>query len=184
MTGTELTQLLGNVGEFVGAIAVVFSLIYLALQVRGNTRAIKGSTHQALNDNHQYELHWANEIAELWVKSNEEQPNLSPVEAFKLNAWLISAMNTRENAYYQYRHGLIEEEKWLEHERIIGNMLSSEWRTRWWETVGVRHYTPAFRAHVEAILDREPAVDFRVVIDELAAWNSLADWRRWCHGHG
>ena len=32
-------QLLGNIGEFVGAIAVVATLIYLALQTRLNTRS-------------------------------------------------------------------------------------------------------------------------------------------------
>jgi hypothetical protein len=30
----EITQILGNLGEFVGALAVVATLIYLAIQVR------------------------------------------------------------------------------------------------------------------------------------------------------
>ena len=34
------SQLLGNFGEFVGAIAVVATLVYLALQIRQNTRAM------------------------------------------------------------------------------------------------------------------------------------------------
>lgn len=38
---------LGNIGEFVGAIGVVASLIYLALQTRQNTRAVRvASFHQ------------------------------------------------------------------------------------------------------------------------------------------
>ena len=35
---------LGNIGEFVGALAVVLSLIYLAVQIRQNTHQIEENT--------------------------------------------------------------------------------------------------------------------------------------------
>jgi hypothetical protein len=38
---------LGNIGEFVGAIGVVVSLAYLALQIRQNTRQLQHSTDSA-----------------------------------------------------------------------------------------------------------------------------------------
>ena len=37
-------QLLGNFGEFFGAIAVVATLVYLAFQIRQNTLALKTSS--------------------------------------------------------------------------------------------------------------------------------------------
>ena len=40
---SELSEILGNFGEFVAAIAVVITLGYLALQVRQNTRALQSS---------------------------------------------------------------------------------------------------------------------------------------------
>ena len=43
MSTLEFSQLLGNYGEFVGAIAIVVTLIYLAMQLRQNTRAIQSS---------------------------------------------------------------------------------------------------------------------------------------------
>ncbi len=36
---------LGNLGEIIGAIAVVVSLIYLAIQIRQNTAQIRESSH-------------------------------------------------------------------------------------------------------------------------------------------
>lgn len=39
MDHQAFAQLLGNYGEFVGAIAVVVTLVYLALQIRQNTRS-------------------------------------------------------------------------------------------------------------------------------------------------
>ena len=45
------TQLLGNIGEFVGAIAVVATLAYLAMQIRQNTRAVQASAIHDFLDN-------------------------------------------------------------------------------------------------------------------------------------
>ena len=46
-------QLLGNFGEFVGAIAVVLTLVYLVFQIRQNTRSIRSQSRyyvlEALN---------------------------------------------------------------------------------------------------------------------------------------
>jgi hypothetical protein len=38
---------LGNIGEFVAAVAVIVSLIYLAVRIRQNTRVLCSATHQA-----------------------------------------------------------------------------------------------------------------------------------------
>ena len=47
-------QDLGNIGEFIGAVGVVASLIYLALQIRQNTKAVRRTAHisavDAFND--------------------------------------------------------------------------------------------------------------------------------------
>jgi hypothetical protein len=43
----EISQVLGNVGEFVGAIAVVTTLLYLAIQVRDAGRSSKFAAVQA-----------------------------------------------------------------------------------------------------------------------------------------
>jgi hypothetical protein len=56
MDHQAFAQLLGNYGEFVGAIAVVVTLIYLAIQVRdgkkateANTRSIRAQSIHAVN---------------------------------------------------------------------------------------------------------------------------------------
>ena len=44
MTVIELSQVLGNFGEFFGAIAVVGTLIFLAIQVRQSKEATEANT--------------------------------------------------------------------------------------------------------------------------------------------
>ncbi len=47
MTLLEISQVLGNLGEFVGAIAVVATLLYLAIQVRDAGRSATFAAVQA-----------------------------------------------------------------------------------------------------------------------------------------
>ncbi len=46
MTLTETAQLLGNFGEFVGAIGVVVTLAFLAVQVRPSRRSMNENTRR------------------------------------------------------------------------------------------------------------------------------------------
>jgi hypothetical protein len=55
MTLMEISQVLGNVGEFVGAIAVVATLLYLAIQVRAAGRS---STFAAVQANRATRAAW------------------------------------------------------------------------------------------------------------------------------
>ena len=45
----DLTQL-ANLGEFIGGLAVLVTLIYLALQVNQNTKTVRASTVQSLQE--------------------------------------------------------------------------------------------------------------------------------------
>jgi hypothetical protein len=41
---------LANLGQVIGAIAVVISLIYVALQIRQNTNAVRSATAQTVHE--------------------------------------------------------------------------------------------------------------------------------------
>ena len=41
---------LANIGQVIGALAVVISLIYVAFQIRQNTSAIRSATAQSVHD--------------------------------------------------------------------------------------------------------------------------------------
>ncbi len=48
MSTLEISQLLGNYGEFVGAIAIVVTLIYLAVQIRQNTASSQAASRDSM----------------------------------------------------------------------------------------------------------------------------------------
>ena len=61
-------EAISAVSEIIGAVAVVVSLIYVAAQIRQNTRAIRGSTLDAITQHQQSELKWSSEIAPAFEK--------------------------------------------------------------------------------------------------------------------
>ena len=66
---------LGAIGEFIGAIAVVVTLIYLAFQMRQNTNALKLNTARSVTEELQemFSLLASNqELAEIFVTAARE----------------------------------------------------------------------------------------------------------------
>ena len=149
-------QDLGSIGEFVAAVATVITLGYLALQIRQNTRAVRGSTIHSMTESMQAELHWSHEIGEIWSKSFGDPDQLSPAEAWSLSEWLTAAMLGRQNEFFQYQRGLLDRDVWAASERIIRITLSTPWNRRWWEIVGRNTGTSQFVAHVEGLVDQQP----------------------------
>ena len=43
-------EAIGAIGEIIGAIAVLLTIIYLADQIKQNTKAVKAATQQAISD--------------------------------------------------------------------------------------------------------------------------------------
>lgn len=61
---------LGALGEFVGAIAVVITLAYLAIQIRQNTRAMEESKRLALAQTYQMR---ADALQDMLVRAAESE---------------------------------------------------------------------------------------------------------------
>ena len=43
-------EAIGAIGEIIGAIAVLLTIVYLADQIKQNTKAVKAATQQAISD--------------------------------------------------------------------------------------------------------------------------------------
>jgi hypothetical protein len=107
---------LGNIGEFIAALAVVVSLIYLAVQIRQNTRSVRASTYQvavgSISD-------WSREVS---LDSNAprifsvgciDPDQLTADERLQLYFQLVSLFRNYENLFYQHHQGMIEDSAWV-----------------------------------------------------------------------
>lgn len=160
-------QDLGSLGELIAAIATIATLVYLALQIRQNTQAVRGSTLHAVTQTQQAELRWGSEIAEVFTKAIENSTALTPVEAWKMSEWLLSAMAARQNEYVQFRHGHIAQEVWEASERIISLLVSFDWSRNWWASFGRVSFSQEIAEVVDGLMAKERIVDLNEIVQTL-----------------
>ena len=84
-------EAISAVGEVLGAGGVIISLIYLAAQIRQNTRAIRGATLNAVTQHQQFELKWSAEIGSSLRKAIHAPDTMSEDDTWQVSEWVTSA---------------------------------------------------------------------------------------------
>ena len=86
---------IGAVGEIVGAIAVVVSLLYLGSQIHTSNRAVKQSASREMMDemfNWYGQLSADLSISELWMRGCAKDKTLTKSEVFQFNVLMQQAL--------------------------------------------------------------------------------------------
>ena len=105
-----------NVAEIVGAVAVIVTLAYLAVQIEQNTVAVEASTRQGRLDygRQQTELLITQPgLAEFVLAAEQNANALNDEERLLFYEFTTWRMATWELTYQEYVDGLIDEETWL-----------------------------------------------------------------------
>jgi len=105
-------EAIGAVGELVGAVAVVATLIYLAGQLRQNTNAVRSATYQAFNDS---SFSWADshiENAEIVAKieSYTSLDQLTPEERVFWRGLMFKSFTIMESNFLHHRAGTMDDD--------------------------------------------------------------------------
>ncbi|NIP14230.1 MAG: hypothetical protein GWM88_05645 [Pseudomonadales bacterium] len=154
-------EAIGAFGESLGAIAVVVSLLYLAAQIRQNSRIVKGTTVHSITQTIQSELRWSADFREMFVKVIESPESLSKDEAFALGEWMTAAMMARQNEFIQFKQSLIDDSTWHGCRGILKNMLAIPWVRTWWAEFDNSVFTPEFIALVGSVLEEGFDFDYQ-----------------------
>ncbi len=156
---------LGALGEFLGSIAVLATLVYLAMQIRQNTRTMDESKKLALAQTYQMRsdalqmmlVHAADSeyigpiITKLTtagypdVTSSLDQ--LSTEELGRFRQWQIAQQTHWDNMFFQYQQGFIDEEYYRDSFRVRVRRLAPIWNAL--NIAGARR---TFLAEIESIL--------------------------------
>ena len=102
----------GAVGELVGGVVVVVTLIYLAAQIRQNTRATRAHATASLASEMERNLLAVAEngaLAEVFVKASQGV-DLSPAEGVRLLFWWGSYVRNIESHFLQADLGSMSED--------------------------------------------------------------------------
>lgn len=142
----------GAIGEILGAIAVVVSLFYLASQIKTQNKESRlAAQHQVLTAFREASLIMSDpELAEIFLRGNTEIESLTDIEKFRMIAVLNPVIRVLEEAYDQFIHGRLDEEKWEGMVRQYSSYLSAPCFQLVWK-VRRDHYQEEFRFFVDNI---------------------------------
>jgi hypothetical protein len=167
----------GALGELIGGIAIIGSLVYVGIQIRQNTRTVRGSTLHKVTD------FWGAlflrlaepEVARGYAEGMAGQPDIRPAH-FTQFFFICRAMFLGfENQYYQFRQGILDHATYLGYERSIQTQLLAFPGFRVWWQQSRAVFSPAFIAHVDSMIERTPEADPGALLSE---WSRIAQSRQ------
>jgi len=134
MSLMEISQILGNLGEFIGAIVIVATLIYLAMQIRqSNEQAAAQSRYNNYKGRSDLTMAVAqnSDVFETWYKSiNNEQ--LTAAEEMRFSFFTRSVFTFWEYEFREYEAGRLAKEEFNPAgKRLIFERNSGIWERGW-----------------------------------------------------
>jgi len=104
-----------NIIEIVGIVSVVGSLVFVGIEIKQNTSAVRGATQQAVSSqvSEMYRIVSENErMAELINRALNGASKSDLSEADYVSFWNFQMMGLRriENIYLQFKNGLLTED--------------------------------------------------------------------------
>ncbi len=153
MDHQAFAQLLGNYGEFVGAIGVVATLAYLAVQIRQNTRATRAASHHAVTDSlNQGNIAMAQnaELAQIWASGTVDRGALTESERQRLDMLLLAYFHVFDSLYYAANIGTGERNLLRAEEPGFVYLLRLPGVREWWSE-NPYGLSPEFRAYIDGL---------------------------------
>src|SRR5262245_55152623 len=147
------------VAEIVGGLAVVISVIYLAMQISENTRVLRSQAHyNALSlAQRPFEMAIENEsLSKILNVCFTTPEKLSDEEWIRGSDYLFMEMNAREYLYYQNRDGSIPKQLWVGADASFKQMLATKaGYSRFWTEWDTAFDEP-FRSYVIREFAKKP----------------------------
>jgi len=133
---------LGNLGEFISGLAVVVTLVYLAVQIRHNTRAVRSSMHQDMIESTlriAESVSDTDDLGRIVLHADEGYDELTDVERIRFDAYAERVFNNFESVFYSYRNSMIEEDLWESWESSYLTDISRASMRRYWQEENPQH---------------------------------------------
>ena len=149
---------LANLGQIIGAIAVVISLFYVAYQIRQNTNAVRSATAQTVHEHFAkwYHLLAADgDLSQIVTDGLRDYSSLSEQEKARFIATFMAFLSYSQNAFLKWREGLLASPLWMGWELLIMNLICAPGGRAFWKE---RSYLfgEEFRQYVESDLMKRP----------------------------
>jgi hypothetical protein len=148
-------EMLAAIGQFAAVLVGIPSLIYLAVQIREQTKERRQSAVHALTEQWgdlTCALHDNAELSAIFLRGVQSFDDLDPVSKLRFSAFFNRFLNHFEAMHFSHRDGLLNASSWGKIERTMSDLIAYPGVQQWWKER--RHW------HTE---------EFGRVVDEIIA---------------
>ena len=142
----------GAIAEIIGTLGVIVSLIYLGMQIRGQTveARLASGTEMSNQINSVYaDLSTSRELAALWLKGLRDLSSLDEPEMVQFSAVLSRFMRMIEAMYNQHLQLRFDDKVWSGLNEALKDICRYPGFQSWWGMRG-HWYGKEVRTHVAA----------------------------------
>ena len=129
----------GAVGEIVSAIGVIVTLVYLATQIRQNTRQIRSEGHQAIADAYSNTLGQLLADGKLFkslIRGCQDWESISAFEQSQCHIFFHQHLMHFRTAFQLQAKGAIDEDVYTSIENVHIRFMANPGNRVWWDMVG------------------------------------------------
>lgn len=153
MTLQETLQVLGGV-------SVIASLIFVAIQIRNNSRAVRAATYQQLTSSTNsiwMALAGNGELAEMMLRGHDDFDALTRTEKTRVSFLLMAYIRKFENAWFQHKVGTLKQGDWKAIAADMDGVFANSGTRALWPLIRNRS-SPQFAQVVDGVVDRQAAI--------------------------
>ena len=139
------------IGQWVGTIIVVVTLVYLARQVQINTVTNRVTGINGIADAAR-EIHFLvagdRDTARIFLVGMSRAEDLDEIDRFRFEVFIWGVLRQMESFYVQYEHGVMDEASMKAYARLSVELISSNEvvKAHWQHS---KDYTPRFKAWID-----------------------------------
>ena len=160
-------EAIGAVGEILGAIAVIGSLLFVGMQIRGNTRATQAAAAHNLTNTFNGVIRSITkdpEMSRIWVQQSTDISALSANDHQRLMVLCGMVLKSCEDVFQHHQLGQMSDEIWDGWQTLIMTTCSF---------AGVRHYwqhrRDFYSRSFQAFVDNPPPIATITPISKLVS---------------
>ena len=149
-------------GELVALASVCLSLVFVGMELRQNTAAVRGSTYQALSDATADDLSAVAQNPQLAAllgrvyMENADVVDFSPAENSQLYFYYTAYVRRLENSYLQFVAGIVDERVFTSYGWKSAIFRKRHFRRYWYNTNRVAGGSPEFAQFLDERTDMAP----------------------------
>jgi len=155
-------EAIGAMAELAGAVGVIATLLYLAIQIRQSSRSIESQNIHAQTQQSQQTmaLQATPEVARAMNKAYVTGEDLSPEEFMLMEAYLLSKITAVRGDFLHFQKGLISREEWEQRKRMFAPYFIAKFARDHWHSTS-RYFESDFRSEITELADA--SIDYNYV---------------------